>query len=399
MPDVTLRQWADRLSPFLAEVEDEVAELTLQLLAIPTPNPPGENYPAVVDLLERRFRSLGMATKQVQTPPALLLRHRISPKRPRPSLLGRWGTAAGPSLHFYGHYDVAPAQTPELWTPVLAGGMMVGRGAADMKGGLACIWGALRLLQRVGLAPQRAVSLSCTPDGESGGQTGLGHLVASGELQREEIAFAVSPEPTGGGIWHAAEGAFVWEAEVWSRGAHLDAQAVAEMLQVGQPAALADGRLARPPDGSQELSPALERMVFTVERRSIAEGGLDAARQEVEGRAARLRAEGVDLRLRPLLEAAPFRTPPEHPGVRVLEQALQAASGSRPQLQASPGPLEGRYLAGVGAPTVASGPGRLSVVHSPAECVAVGELGTQTLAFALFLLRFPWTDPARRLLH
>lgn len=402
-----------RLLPFLPQVEREMADLTTRLIAIPTPNPPGENYEPVVELLEEQVRGLGLSTQVVSTPPAVLLRHRISPRRPRLSLLSRWEAGDGPSLHFHGHYDVVPAQVSALWEPVLAQGMIVGRGAADMKGGLAAIWGALRLLRLVDLEPCRPITWSITPDEESGGATGLGYLVGEGFFSPEDVAFAVMPEPTGGDIWHAAKGAVVWEMEVRGKASHatlphLGVNAFEQMLKVGERLVGLKEELASRRSGSQVAEPQAAvsslvlggechggekfnvvpgRMCFTVDRRPIPEESLDAVKEEMAQVQEELRAQGVDLHARVLMEAEPFLTPPQHPRVQALAQALAAVTGRAPRLLLCPGFLDVRYLAQVGIPAVACGPGQLAVAHGPAECVAVEELKQAALAFALLALR------------
>jgi len=414
-PAADINVLKDQLLPFLPRVEQEMADLTMNLIAIPTPNPPGDNYEPMVELLRERLEALGVATRVVATPPTLLVRHGIPPKYQRTSILGRWGRGSGPALHFHGHYDVVPAQVPELWEPVLAQGMIVGRGAADMKGGLAATWGALRLLQVAGLEPRQPITLSLTPDEESGGATGLGYLALEGHITPQDVAFAVMPEPTSGDIWHAAKGAVVWEVEVRGRGAHatlphLGVNAFEEMLKVGKrllefkeelASRRSASRVADPLaglssmvmggecQGGQKFNVVPERMQFTVDRRPIPEEPLEDVRREVEQIEEELREEGVDVRSRVLLEADPFLTPPDHPGIGALARALATATGRVPRPLLCPGFLDVRYLAQMGIPSVACGPGQLSVAHSPAECVSVGELSQHALAFALLALICP----------
>src|ERR1041384_6226405 len=52
------------------------------------------------------------------------------------ALTAEVGAPAGPTLVFHGHYDVVPAR-PEQFEPRIQGDRLIGRGAYDMKGGLA----------------------------------------------------------------------------------------------------------------------------------------------------------------------------------------------------------------------------------------------------------------------
>src|SRR5436190_1989557 len=73
------------------------------------------------------------------------------------------GPADGPTLVFHGHYDVVPGR-PEQFQPFMQGDRLYGRGAYDMKGGLAAMMCALR-----DLADQDRVRVRfvCVPDEES----------------------------------------------------------------------------------------------------------------------------------------------------------------------------------------------------------------------------------------
>src|SRR6185503_14673081 len=73
-----------------------------------------------------------------------------------PIVLGRLGRAGGRRLVLVGHVDVVPVGDPATWThdPWAAerdGDRLYGRGAVDMKGGVASILGALQALTTAGL--------------------------------------------------------------------------------------------------------------------------------------------------------------------------------------------------------------------------------------------------------
>jgi succinyl-diaminopimelate desuccinylase len=59
------------------------------------------------------------------------------------ALTAEVGASTGPTLVFHGHYDVVPAR-PEQFEPRVQGDRLIGRGAYDMKGGLAAMMCALR---------------------------------------------------------------------------------------------------------------------------------------------------------------------------------------------------------------------------------------------------------------
>lgn len=93
-----LQELEAALPPHLSAVEREVADFALQAIAIPTPNPPGANYEAMAEFLGQRLADVGLAVRTMETPPTLLVRHRISPKARRLSPLALGSHGLGRSL-------------------------------------------------------------------------------------------------------------------------------------------------------------------------------------------------------------------------------------------------------------------------------------------------------------
>src|SRR3712207_528352 len=81
----------------------------------------------------------------------------------RPLLAATVGAATGPTVVFHGHLDVVPGR-PEQFAPRVDGDKLFGRGAYDMKGGLAAMMMATR-----DVAEQSAVRVHflCVSDEES----------------------------------------------------------------------------------------------------------------------------------------------------------------------------------------------------------------------------------------
>jgi succinyl-diaminopimelate desuccinylase len=108
----------------------------------------------------------------------------------RPVLAATVGPASGPTLLLHGHLDVVPGR-PEQFVPRVDGDRLIGRGAYDMKGGLAAMMAALQELSQ-----QQAVRVHflCVSDEESDeeDQRGSDYLVEHGYLGD----FAITGEPT-----------------------------------------------------------------------------------------------------------------------------------------------------------------------------------------------------------
>lgn len=143
------------LDPALGEALDagldaaltaELVEMTRELVEIPSPT--GEEG-AIAGYVAERFRGLGLATELQEVEPG------------RDNVVARWpGAADGPSLLFNGHFDTGVSGREEglpfglrAKATIVDDEWIYGLGVSNMKVAFACYYGAIRLLQRAGLAP------------------------------------------------------------------------------------------------------------------------------------------------------------------------------------------------------------------------------------------------------
>jgi succinyl-diaminopimelate desuccinylase len=132
----------------------------------------------------------------------------------RPVLAATIGPTGGPTVVLHGHLDVVPAR-PEQFTPRVDGDRLYGRGAYDMKGGLAAMMCALH-----DLAAEEGVRVHflCVSDEESEEieQRGSDYLVEQGYTGD----FAITGEPTNMHIGIQAKGVLAMRIEVSGTAAH-----------------------------------------------------------------------------------------------------------------------------------------------------------------------------------
>ena len=107
------------------------------------------------------------------------------------------GGSGGRSLILNGHVDVVPPAAEELWThppfrAVREGDWIYGRGAGDMKAGLAAMTGAVRALERSGYAPAADVQLQSVVEEEC---TGHGALQCLLDGARADACVITEPHP------------------------------------------------------------------------------------------------------------------------------------------------------------------------------------------------------------
>ena len=160
---------------------DQIVELTSDLIRGRGENP-GETEAETVRLLAAHCLSIG----------ARVTLQEVSPGRS--NLRAELGDPEGPVLLFLGHSDVVPAGagwTGDPFEPRLEHGALIGRGATDMKGGLAA---ALAAMSALAVArPELRTELLCTVD-EEDLATGVQAYIA--ETEPRDLLACVVAEPT-----------------------------------------------------------------------------------------------------------------------------------------------------------------------------------------------------------
>lgn len=141
----------------MTDLRAEVVDLTQRLIRLDTSNPPGRETVAA-ELLAGYLRGAGVRSELVGPDPERL------------NLIARIEGGNGPSTMLLGHTDVVPAP-PNNWTVdpfagVERDGMVIGRGAADMKGEVAARAVAFAELARSGVTPPGDVVFVAESDEE-----------------------------------------------------------------------------------------------------------------------------------------------------------------------------------------------------------------------------------------
>src|SRR5260370_39373464 len=173
----------------------EMVDFLARLIAIPTVNPPGENYAPCAELIGSRLREFGYDVAYV--PAEGCPEH--TTKHPRINVIGALNDSPErPLLHFNGHFDVVPAGdgwTVDPFAGSLRDGKVYGRGAADQKAGIAASIYAIEAIRRSGVRFPGRVEQSGTVDEESGGFAGMAYLAAKGHVHRDRTDFVLITEP------------------------------------------------------------------------------------------------------------------------------------------------------------------------------------------------------------
>jgi acetylornithine deacetylase/succinyl-diaminopimelate desuccinylase-like protein len=167
----------------MSEIYQRPAELLQRLIQFDTTNPPG-NETVCITYINGLLTDAGIQTKVIEAKPG------------RPNLVARLpGAGTAPPLLLYGHVDVVTT-VDQTWThPPFAGelidGYIWGRGALDMKGGVAMMLAAFLRAKAEGAAVPGDVVLAILCDEENGGDFGAKFLVAEHAEQFAGIRYAI----------------------------------------------------------------------------------------------------------------------------------------------------------------------------------------------------------------
>lgn len=375
----------------VARDRQAMIDLTRDLIAIPTENPPGALYPEAAALLVDRLRALGFDDVRREGDCVL-------------AFVGR-GTR---TLYFSGHYDVVPAQRRDQFSPIVRDDMIVGRGSSDMKAGLAAMTHAATALRDCGALDRGRIGLVFVPDEETAGPGGSRHLAARGILGADGIGM-LTPEPTDGIVWNANRGAISLRVTVRGRHAHVGRQhegvnAFEGMLAIAQ--ALLELKhdverhrtgfniepdiarhsilmLGGEVEGGTNFNVVPETCSFTVDRRLNPEEDIEAEKRRLLDAVERgvRGAAGIDVEI--FQEARASGSDESGPLGRALARNILDVTGQPARFELCPGLLEIRFYAERGVPAFAYGPGLLTVSHGPDEFVSVDRVVECAQVYAL----------------
>ncbi|MER8746718.1 acetylornithine deacetylase/succinyl-diaminopimelate desuccinylase family protein [Mesorhizobium sp. M1004] len=406
-----------------ARVDDLVA-LTADLIRFPTINPPGEAYRPCAEYIGARLARLGFETEFIRaegTPGD-------TDRYPRVNVVNRFdGRSPGACVHFNSHIDVVEAGegwSVDPFAGVVKDGKVYGRGACDMKGGMAASIIAAEAFMEVFPDFPGAIEISGTVDEESGGFGGVAHLAKLGYFSKPKVDHVIIPEPLNKDricLGHRG----VWWAEIETKGeiAHgsmpfLGDNAVRHMGAVLQafedelfPAL--DRKVTRMPvvpEGAkrstmninsihggqtEDFRPGLpspnvpDACRLTIDRRFLLEEDLATVKSEVTDILDRLKRERkkFDYEIRDLMEVLPLMTERDAPVVKAVAQGIMAIFDREPDYVISPGTYDQKHIARIGHiyDCIAYGPGILDLAHRPDEWVGISDMVESAKVMAIGL--------------
>jgi succinyl-diaminopimelate desuccinylase len=311
------------------------------------------------------------------------------------NLWARRGTAA-PLFCFAGHTDVVPTGPLEEWqsdpfVPAVREGVLFGRGAADMKSGLAAMVTASEEFVRLNPRHKGSVAFLVTSDEEGPSVDGTRRVAQLLRERGERIDFCVVGEPSseaciGDTIKVGRRGSLSGRLTVHGVQGHVAYPQLAENPVHTLAPALAELTRREWDQGTEHFQPTS----FQVSNLNAGTGApnvipgelkarfnlryspvqtLEGLKQTVEDI---LRRHGVRYTLEWYLSGEPFYTPPGRLS-QVVAAAVAQVTGTVPALSTGGGTSDGRFIAPLGAEVVELGVINASI-HKVNECVRLADI-------------------------
>ncbi|MWV39816.1 ArgE/DapE family deacylase [Natrialba sp. INN-245] len=414
----------ERVRTAVEALTDDAVDFAAELVRIRSV--PGNEGP-VQERVRDRLEALGLTVEEIDPGDVAGLADHdeyVEPEAPyegRPNLFAtRPGSDDGPSLLFNGHVDVVPEGDREAWSfDPFAGrvedGRLLGRGASDMKGGVAAMIYALAALDRAGVELAGDLSINTVIEEEYGGAGGTLASVLAGVGANADAV--VIPEPTDFDAWIANDGVSYFRVTVEGKGAHAaetDAgvNAVSKLLPIYHALedlhderkqsvhddlfeewhehtvslnlgtirggewvssvpdeATLEARISHAPaETREEIHEAVES---TVEAAAAGDSWLEEHPPAVEWFGWRGRSAKVD---------------PDEPIVRTVEAVVEDELDRESHAKGFPGGIDSRFFVNYAdTPAICFGPGAYNI-HGTDESLPVAELQECTLALALLAM-------------
>ena len=400
--------------------------LAQDLIRIPTLNPPGRNYREICDYLATRLLAQGWAVEVIRAIGA----PGDSDAFPRWNMVARLDSGrAGDCVHFNSHHDVVEVGhgwTRDPFGGELDGDRVYGRGACDMKGGLAASIIAAETFIASRPDWRGAIEISATADEESGGYGGVAYLAERGYFSPDRVQHVIIPEPLHKdriclghrGVWWAevethgriAHGSmpFLGDSAIRHMGAVL--QEIEDRLYpmlatktTAMPVVPPQARQStlninsihggepEPPPGDTSLpAPCVaDRCRIVLDRRFLIEEALPEVKAELTAVLERVKARRptFSYTIRDLFEVQPTMANRDAPVVRSTAAAIERVLGRVADYVVSPGTYDQKHIDRIGRlkNCIAYGPGLLHLAHQPDEWVGVQDMLDSAKVMALVL--------------
>jgi acetylornithine deacetylase/succinyl-diaminopimelate desuccinylase family protein len=382
---------------------DDLIRIASDLIAVPSVSGKpgaGKYYEQMADYLDGEFAKIGIKGEKLSLPPG-----------GTNFIASLQGCGHGRTLAMGGHYDVVPADEPEWETDPfkaeIRNGCLFGRGAADMKGGLAVCFMTMKALAECGVSLQGDVQFIASVDEETGGPYGIDYIAATGKCVPDMF---INAEQTEMKIVTAFKGCAWLRVKVRGRSAHggrpeTGVNAVVKAAEIIRMLGSLDGReitYKRDPflngfsmnisciSGGQAVNAVPDECSFTVDCRFVPGQDYNEVINVIRGKIAEMSAADPDLDAEVEIISRctnAVRFPADAELVEVLSQSIREATGHDGEQCGFLAAGDNGVFHRQGIPALVFGPGSPAVIHKANEYCNIDDMVEAAKIYALAAMR------------
>ena len=403
----------------IVKSKKEMISLLKELISIPSNNPPGENYNACVEIIYKYLKNIGASVEIIQAPHERLSKNYTAGENlNKPNIFAEIkGYMDGPHIHFNGHYDVVPATgnwASNPYKPCIKDSKLFGRGAADMKGGIAAMLIAAKVIVSQNIPFRGIISFSFVQDEENDGETGSKYLINKKDLKAD---YCIVGEPSGADSFYLGHYGSLWlEVNTYGKAAHGSApdegiNAFEKMVDfVNEIRAGSEFCLQYEKKPINEKKNINHKGATTLGGEVSTGAGInivpDMCRMTIDRRLAP--GEDTDMVLKNfsiIMETLSRKDPYFKGKLKVLSGfnactvaedshfaqvvigAIKSVAGYQPEISIMKASCDMRYFHWKGIPTLIYGPGKISQAHQTDEYIDLESLLMAAKVYTLIILR------------
>ena len=374
---------------------EAIVELAQKLIRVPSVSGDTKGLSEIAAIISDVMKKSGLSV------------HLIEAEKGLPNVIGTFqGSEDAPRLVFNGHTDVVPAQSGGEWIVEPFGaevkeGRIYGRGACDMKGGLAAMLFAPGIVLRLFPEYKGNLIITATVDEELGGFKGLKYVVEHGI----KADMGVVGEPSELKIVNVCKGLLQLRLKTRGKGAHgglpeRGINAIYKMTKIlgrlegyhfkqsphpvlGSPTVNV-GRI----EGGQKPNVVPDLCEADIDIRYLPGKNHAQIIDEVRELINILKKE--DPQIEAEIEVIRYRSSLESdkntPVIKAIRQAGKEILGRYPEFKGMITPGDSEYLVNAGIPSVIFGPGDEGLAHTSNEWIAIDDILTATKLYAAVII-------------
>ncbi len=374
---------------------EEVRELTKQLIRIKSVNPPG-HVDECAEFILSWFLSNDIDAEIVKSEGVA-------------NVVARYGKKGGRKILWNGHFDVVPAGlnwTVDPFQAVEKDGFIIGRGASDMKSGVASMMSAMKAIKDNGIELDGEIEFWGIGDEETGSKNGTRMLL---EKLGNRYDGAVSSEPTDFYIENAQRGLRWFEIKISGSACHagrphVGKNAVEHSAKVIESVKkikfdyyneIFEDQVKQPSlsftiiSGGRQTNIIPEECILTIDRRMLPGETEESITSEIQAALDEAETEGFTTELSLINKGwDPFITEASDAVVTTIEEAFKKVTGTDPKYRGKGGCTDASHIFHAGIPVVILGPGPANESHTADEKVEIKRLAQSVEIYALSAIEF-----------